>query len=883
MQTTNQITATPKSKAVSALCELLGNGDEADRCYASRALGQLGDISAIPDLIKRLHDEDVDVCIDAAEALGKMGATDAISELTETVDKDSDGEVKVSAVAALGMIGNTTNHNTDNMTDHRLQIINTLIKIAATRPQDINFTADDWDPWWDMQLQAVNALGQIGADQAATTIEKLLDDDDGQDIESELLKSLAFMGDSGEEILIKRLKQGAPRERRRIIRALGLRQSARTLRILKLALKEPDADVRCAALEALVAYGSAEQLPDMIKRFHDDNAEVRLAASKAVVNLSTTLDTTDGATSMPVNELFALLNDNDSAVRTVVLDILSDAALQLDAAQMAIVRSAMTDSSADVVAAACRLTGRCGDINAKADLLAFIEDTTLAANIRCAATQALGDLKQWDENIASTLTYACVDLQQPVRLAALNALLELDSVSKNTGTENTKPEVSDSEASDSEENDAEANKQPIPIPTAIDSILFIYKGEITPPAEAESDHSETKQNEESQQTEGKDAVAMEMETETEMAAEAETTAVESAIHDDANKLTNRPQNQVSATHVSATEADSTAEISSSSEVISTIDAITKTNVEVALAIQTDEKTTATLDADITNDEALKPYLELVKKNNEVGSWLKTRDTDASVLDDARRLATRIIGRSDDAQIVSILIEALVDNDSIIRIDAAHSLAEIYARNPQMNDLNTAIKALIPLLSSDDREQRIIGLRTIGTMVPTMIHRTTGENVIPEIKNLLDDKDSAVCIQAITSLGNIVDSVVTGAVDNDDVASGKDINNTLCETIECFSQLLDNNDPGIRIATATSLAPLIKILHHNDDQPLAADTVKKITHAGFENNGDQARILGKILKNTLPDIASSTLLNKLAELDTSAQRRFAIEMLEEIFK
>jgi len=868
LQTKNQITATPKSKAVSALCELLGNGDEADRCYASRALGELGDINAIPDLIKRLHDEDVDVCIDAAEALGKMGATDAISELTEAVDKDSDGEVKVSAVTALGMIGNRSNHNTGNMTDHQLQIIDTLIKIAATRPQDINFTADDWDPWWDMQLQAVNALGQIGADQAATTIEKLLDDDDGQDIESELLKSLAFMGDSGEDILIKRLKQGTPRERRRIVRALGLRQSARTLRILKLALKEPDADVRCAALEAMVAYGSAEQLPDMIKRFHDDNAEVRLAASKAVVNLSSTLHTTDGATTLPVNELFVLLNDNDSAVRTAVLDILSDAALQLDADQRAIVRNAMADSNADVVAAACRLAGRCCDINAKADLLTFIEDTALATHIRCAATQALSDLKQWDENIASTLTYACVDQQQPVRLAALNALLELDLASKSTNTENTKSEANNSEASDSEENDAEVNKQPLP--TAIDSILFIYKGEIIPPAEAEaeSDHSETTQNEESQQPEGNDAADMET------GIAAETTAVESAIHDDANKLTKHPQNQTA-----ATETGSAAETSSNAEVISTIDAITKTNVEMTLAIQTDEKNTTTIDTDITNDEALKPYLELVKKNNEVGQWLKTRDTDASILDDARRLATRIIGRSNDTQIVSVLIEALADDDSIIRIDAAHSLAEIYARNPQMNDLNIAIKALTPLLSSDDREERIIGLRTIGTMV----HHTTDENIIPEIKNLLDDKDSAVCIQAITSLGSIVDSVVSGTVDNDDVASNKDINNTLCETIECFSQLLDNNDPGIRIATATSLAPLIRILHHNDNQPLAADTIRKIAHAGFENSGDQARILGKILKNTLPDIASSTLLNKLAELDTSAQRRFAIEMLEEIFR
>ena len=84
MEASNKMISSSKSKTVGVLCELLSTGDEADRCYVSRALGVLGDPAAIPDLIKHLHDKDIDVCVDAADALGKMGAASAINDLIET-------------------------------------------------------------------------------------------------------------------------------------------------------------------------------------------------------------------------------------------------------------------------------------------------------------------------------------------------------------------------------------------------------------------------------------------------------------------------------------------------------------------------------------------------------------------------------------------------------------------------------------------------------------------------------------------------------------------------------------------------------------------------------------------------------------------------------
>lgn len=857
MQTTNELTSSAespssKSQTVSALCKLLHTGDEADRCYASRALGVLGDPAATPELIKYLHDEDVDVCVDAAGALGKMKAVSAISELIEAVNKDPDGEVKVSAVEALGLI----NHES---------AIDTLMSIAASRPENIGHTSDSWDPWWDMQLKAVSALGLMHVEKAAPVIEKLLDDEDGQDIESELLKALAFMGEPGEEILIKRLKKGTSRERRRIIRALGHRlahcHTPETLRILKRAIKEPDAEVRCAALEALMSYGRAEQLPEMIACFHDKDANVRKAATLAVTKLGA-ISTNNNPADIPVNELIALLDDNDPSVRATVLYILSDniqpgSGIQLDDSQLEKIYDSMTaeEETSDVIAAACQLTGKACNINARQALLTFIENTDLPVNIRSTATQALGGLKLWDENIAATLTHACVDQQQAVRLAALNALLELESVSKNIA----------SKTDDTEQKKQSLSNENLPadktnIPSAIDSILFVYKGEILPDDEPDK---------ETQTTAEKTAPSNN--------GDAKNSTIETAENAEANDMQNSPS-------VAATEPDDS--VSSNKKVTSTIEAITRSNVQIALSTPTDATNTIEKDLSMVDDESLAPYLALVKENAEVGHWLKTRDTDATALDDARRLAIRILGKTDDPQIISLLIGALDDKDTVVRCDAANSLSEIYLRKPHMDHLSTIIKALKPLLGSSERNERIVGLQSLDLMAKAV----SDNNIIDHIKTLMDDKDSAVCIQAIASLSKIVshtnDNSCGITTSDNNAASAKNHATTMLETIERFSQLLDNTDSGIRIAAATGLTPLINILHsdthNNNSQPLAVDTVRKIAHAGLSNRGDQARILGRVLKNTLPEAATSTLLSELTRLETSRERRFIIEMLEEIF-
>ncbi len=71
--------------AIQVVRDLLSTGDEVDRCNACRTLATLGDASAVTDLVARLRDDDIDVCIDAADALGRLGDRAAITPLLETL------------------------------------------------------------------------------------------------------------------------------------------------------------------------------------------------------------------------------------------------------------------------------------------------------------------------------------------------------------------------------------------------------------------------------------------------------------------------------------------------------------------------------------------------------------------------------------------------------------------------------------------------------------------------------------------------------------------------------------------------------------------------------------------------------------------------------
>lgn len=76
-------------ETVSKLCLLLSDADKETRISAARALGQIGDVSAVEGLIHSLDDEGWEVTAQAAKALGALGDVRAVDKLKEKLSNEN--------------------------------------------------------------------------------------------------------------------------------------------------------------------------------------------------------------------------------------------------------------------------------------------------------------------------------------------------------------------------------------------------------------------------------------------------------------------------------------------------------------------------------------------------------------------------------------------------------------------------------------------------------------------------------------------------------------------------------------------------------------------------------------------------------------------------
>jgi HEAT repeat protein len=389
---------------IKTLCRLIATGNEVVRCYVSRALGVLGNANTIPILVQCLRDEDIDVSIDAANALGNIRNVDAIPPLLESLKHDPNSEVKIAIVEALSKIGGQ-------------DVIPPLLEIAESCPNTMVWDdTSDWNDWWDMQLKAVEALGRMRVADAVPILTAILEDEESQDIESEVLKALALIGGEGEVVLIKRLEQGLARERRRAATALSLSNSANTRKALVRAFLDKDINVRVAALHALGKLGASQYLDIILRFLNDPEPEMRAA----VIEVSMNLSIIDDNTQIMLDKLVPLLSDSNPAIRAATLTALQNLEpLPL----LEQIRQCLTDPNNTVISAACTLLAHLGDKQVLITLLQILADKKRDINLRSQAATALGTLG--NAEAVNILTWAIKDKAQPVRLAALNALMQL--------------------------------------------------------------------------------------------------------------------------------------------------------------------------------------------------------------------------------------------------------------------------------------------------------------------------------------------------------------------------------------------------------------------------------------------------------------------------
>src|SRR5215475_3525127 len=138
-------------QAVAGLIEALKDLDGQVRWSAAYALGEIGGEQAVAGLIEALKDLDNDLCRITASGLGKIGGEQAVAVLIEAL-KDQDILMRLRAAYALGEIGGE-------------QAVAALIE--ALKDQDSQ-----------LRWHAAYALGEIGGEQAVAVLIEALKDQD---------------------------------------------------------------------------------------------------------------------------------------------------------------------------------------------------------------------------------------------------------------------------------------------------------------------------------------------------------------------------------------------------------------------------------------------------------------------------------------------------------------------------------------------------------------------------------------------------------------------------------------------------------------------------------------------------------------------------------
>ncbi len=111
--------------------------------------------------------------------------------------------------------------------------------------------------------------------------------------------------------------------------------------------------------------------------------------------------------------------------------------------------------------------------------------------------------------------------------------------------------------------------------------------------------------------------------------------------------------------------------------------------------------------------------------------------------------------------------------------------------------------------------------------------------------------------------------------------GAVVDGTLADVIiDALVNSLGDKASGVRTSAAKALGRLRQFIKSDE---LRQEIVARLIRAGFDDEGGQARAIGSVLRTVDSALAGEGLVKELKTLPSSAERRFAIEMLEEVFR
>ncbi len=683
---------------IEKLQDLIKNGDEVDRCYAIRGIATLNNTDSNELLIQSLRDDDIDVCVDAAAALGKVGGEFAVDKLIESFLNDPDGEVKVACIEALVNLGDE-------------KVIPHLLKTTIERPEEMMFEGADWDRWWDMQLMAIRGLGKMKVEEAVPVLKKLIEEDDYLDIESEIFNALAIISGPADEYLLTLLIEGVPRIRRRVARSLGNSDSKGTLKILARALQDKDADVREATIQSLLQRNAVQYLPAILLSFRDSNAGVRQLAVKVAYQLS---EQASGSSSEDlINKLIPLLHDHDPDVKTSAVTILKNLKWKPDRENEEFIISQLRACKGDCFIALCRFVEALELDDAIATLLFMFRHDELGNEEKAQALMTLGHFKQWNAVIEDVIGSCVFDENKAVRLNALEALAEIDKGQSHKISPSEKQQIRQpidmivEALHGTLDAPVVAGQTVIPIVPVDDVNQKFESVEASNSTNIKSEHSDSSKNTQSKEP------------------EACTKLLDNALQE-----------------ISKSIADGEKPMG-----MTTLDAMAITQVEKSLEAEQrlQENEAAALVEEQEQDQELEEFLALSKQNTDTADWLFNRNK-ASVDVDIQRLSARILGSTGSIVAIPALLKSIDSEDTELKREAILSLVELLKSTTDQNINDDLRDNLVATLDEEDRDLRIAAARALGEL---------GSSA--EIKYLLpklQDSEMAMRIQTLSALSKL---------------------------------------------------------------------------------------------------------------------------------
>ncbi|HEX23164.1 MAG TPA: hypothetical protein ENH21_07010, partial [Chromatiales bacterium] len=748
-----------------------------------------------------------------------------VAPLIESLHNDSDGEIRVSVVEALGRLGGE-------------QATSALLSLLTSVPEDTDWDDDDaWDSNWDVQRKAVQALGYLHVAEAVAPLTTLLDEEDALVDETDVLLALARIGDAGEDIVIQRLQNGTTRERRRAAHALGQPCSPTGARALGRALRDPEPEVRAVAAEALANNGQGRYLGALLLLLRDPADEVREIALKMASKLSSQVNA-----ELDVQQLLPLLGDPSARVRAAALHALQGHLPDpLDAETRARLVGLLSDSEPMVATAALPHAPRLEDPDVDAILLGLLADEQRDPAVRQQAALALGNRPQTSEEVLTVLDNAINDHEPVVRWAALQALMACHKKQPDTTTSDAAPDTA--------------------LDTALDTVFDTEKEK---PAEAEDEPA------------------------------APLARILAALHGEAGMVTTTLASAESSsgddpipestdeTSVDVSDAQEETDASSINETApaSTLDAIMLANTEYE---QLDEKK-KTITTDVLPElpaeetEAFQDFYDiLARQRHNKKKFYRGKNIDIEA--DIRLLSARVLGECSQPEVVEVLKKTMLEDNPELQQEAVDALARLVPGTPGLTETLGPLNSLLHMGAS---ELRVASARALGALgnLPCL----------PNLQESLQDENPLVRSQSVMAIAQILERHAgklsweqhadTHTAIPVASARAQEEADTIEQTLHALSEHLADSDVGVSKAAALSLAKLNPLLPGGKTRD---DIIERLITAGFVGEGRQAREMGQALRALDPGMASDTLIHHLDTLPSSMERRFVLEMLEEVFR